>query len=316
MSFENFYKRKVEGGEAVTPFDFDRMPEQKPAAEEIKQEGQKLQQRTNWWQVPTYTDAVERQRKAAMQAAEKDVNRAKRERDAAMITDMADVLTRFFATRGADGAWMLPQQENRSAAANEAYNNALRRKDGLAVDFDGKIVQAKVQDYQNKQKQLQAEREYALAVDKAKREEAEDARKETLAQLQILLQQGKISEQAFRAKKAQVEAEYAGKVQQSIVNKNNSSGRKAEFIAYDADDKEHRFYSQKAAEQYAKRQGTWKNEEAEFVEEREQEQPYGKPVKTTTKTTKVVGGYSEKPKKEEMTMPGVKDDKKKMPGVK
>lgn len=199
MSFENFYKRKVEGGEAVTPFDFDRMPEQKPAAEEIKQDGQKLQQRTNWWQVPTYTDAVEMQRKAAMQAAEKDVNRAKRERDAAMITDMADVLTRFFATRGADGAWMLPQQENRSAAANEAYNNALRRKDGLAVDFGGKIAHAKMQDFQNRQRQLQSDREYALAVDKAKRDEQQQLANLMLKQAEFALSKAKTEDEQKRA---------------------------------------------------------------------------------------------------------------------
>lgn len=319
MSFENFYKRKVEGGTAVTPFDFDRMPEQTPAAEEIKQEGQKLQQR--WWQVPTYTDAVEMQRKAAMQAAEKDVNRAKRERDAAMITDMADVLTRFFATRGADGAWMLPQQENRSAAANEAYNNALRRKDGLAVDFGGKIAQAKVQDYQNKQKQLQSDREYALAVDKAKRDEQQQLANFMLKQAEFALSKAKTEDEQKRAwAKRDNDMKIAGMnnstrrwVQQQITSRANG---KEEFIAYDSDGKEHRFSSQKAAEQYAKQQGTWKTEEADFVEEREQEQPYGKPIKTTTKTTKVVGGYSEKPKKESMTMPGVKDDKKKMPGVK
>lgn len=329
MSFDNFYKRKVEGGEAVTPFDFNEMPTQKPAAEELKQDGQKSQQRTDWWQVPTYTQAVEAQRKAAMEGAEKDVNRAKRERNAAIITDMADILTRFFATRGADGAWMVPQMQNRALSANDAYNNALRRKDGLVVDYGGRIAQAKVQDYQSKQKQRLADREYVLAVDKAKREERQQRANLMLKQAELALskakmeaekeqreldnqlKRGKISEQNYVTERARIQAKYADVYQKSLIDKNQG-----EYIVYDKDGNVYRNRTRDAAEYNAMQLGTWEPNERTYIEEREQGQPYGEPIKTTTKTTKVVGGYSEKPKKESKTMPGVKDDKKTMPGVK
>lgn len=329
MNFEDFLKKKPS---ADTPFgkaegvNLDTsMPEQKPNEQELEAEGAKVKQRTDWWDQPNYTQAVEAQRKAAMEAVTRDVNRAKRQRDAALITDMADVFTRMVAQRG-NGAWMMPQVENRAGAANEAYNNALRRKDGLAVDYDGKLFQARVQDFQNKRKQQQADREYALAVGKAQRETEQQQFENALAvakmkaeteqrALDNQLKQGKISEQEYRTKRAEIAASYEEKVQQSRIAK-NYAGTVGEFIAYDAEGKEHRFRSEDAAKAFARQQGTWEDIESTSTTVKDGTGMYGMPEKTTTTTTRVTGGKSVKPEGGGKTMPGVNKDNKKMPGVK
>lgn len=202
MNFDEFLKRKpavdTPNGEMVGVGLDVPMPEQRPAEQELATEGAKMKRRTEWWNEPNYTQAVEAQRKAAMEAAERDVNRAKRERDAALITDMADVFTRMVAQRGS-GAWMMPSVENRAGAANEAYTNALRRKDGLAVDYDGKLFQARVQDFQNKRKQQQADREYELAVDKAKRDAEQQAYENAVKRAELAIAQAKNEDERLRA---------------------------------------------------------------------------------------------------------------------
>ena len=330
MNFDEFLKRKpavdtpngeIEGVGLDVP-----MPEQRPAEQELATEGAKLKRRTEWWNEPNYAQAVEAQRKAAMEAAERDVNRAKRERDAALITDMADVFTRMVAQRGS-GAWMMPSVENRAGAANEAYTNALRRKDGLAVDYDGKLFQARVQDFQNKRKQQQADREYELAVDKAKRETKQQAFENALAMakfeaekgkknLDILLQQGRIDEQKYKAEKAKIEASYANRVQQSIIAKNNAA--QGEYIAYDEDGVPHQFKTAKAQEQYAREHGTWEEIPGTTESVRIGSNGFGMPDTTRTTTTRVIGGraFNPKEKKKGKTMPGVNNENKKMPGVK
>lgn len=315
MNFDEFLKKKpavdtpngeIEGVGLDVP-----MPEQKPAEQELATEGAKMKRRTEWWNVPNYAQAVEAQRKAAMEAAEKDVHRAKRERDAALITDMADVFTRMVAQRGS-GAWMMPSVENRAGAANEAYTSALRRKDGLAVDYDGKLFQARVQDYQNKRKQQQADREYELAVDKAKRETEQQAFENALAMakfeadkdkrnLDILLQQGRIDEAKYKAEKARIEALYADRVQQSIIAKNNSAA--GEYVAYDEDGVPHQFKTAKAQEQYAREHGTWEEIPGTTESVRIGSNGFGMPDTTRTSTTRIIGGRAFNPKEEKKKKP-------------
>lgn len=316
MRFDEFLKRRpnVETPAGVAEgvgLDVS-MPEQKPAEQELATEGAKMKRRSDWWNVPNYTQAVEAQRKAAMEAAERDVNRAKRVRDAALITDMADVLTRMFAQRGGDGAWMMPSVENRAGAANEAYNNALRRKDGLAVDYDGKLFQARVQDFQNKRKQQQADREYELAVDKSKRETEQQAFENALAMakfeaekekknLDILLQQGRIDEAKYKAEKARIEALYADRVQQSIIAKNNSAA--GEYVAYDEDGVPRQFKTAKAQEQYAREHGTWEEIPGTTESVRIGSNGFGMPDTTRTSTTRIIGGRAFNPKEEKKKKP-------------
>lgn len=52
---------------------------------------------------------------------------------------------------------------------------------------------------------------------------ADNNRKDALARIDLLVKQGKLSEQAAKAKKAEVEAQYAADVQQSIIDKNEAA---------------------------------------------------------------------------------------------
>lgn len=64
-----------------------------------------------------------------------------------------------------------------------------------------------------------------------------------------------------------------------------------EFVAYDADGNEHRFQSSEAAEQFARRHGTW--EEYDIVDETDKWDRRGNPDGSSEKRRK--GGYSKKP---------------------
>ena len=181
MRFEEFYEKEPD----VTPeFTKEKNDPFKPTKEEMDAQfaaaNTKAQQRMDWWETPSYVQAVERQRAEAEKAATNDVQRAKRQRDAALITDIADVFARMYAQRGAGGAWRAPELQDRAGAANNAYMDALRRKDAVFVDFEGKMAQAKMQDYLNRKKQEQAEREYGLKVDAARRAEQQQAYKNRL----------------------------------------------------------------------------------------------------------------------------------------
>lgn len=204
--------------------------------------------RVDWWNVPSYTAAVEEQRKKAEEAAALDVKRSKRKRDVALIGDMADVLARSIAHHGSNGAWMYNPFKSRSEEAQNAYENALKRRDGMAVDYAGKIAQAKMQDHIAKQKQQAADRDYQLQLGKAQRDAQQKAFDNALAMakfeadkekkgLDILLQQGKINEQQYKVQEAKIKANYADRVQNSIIAKNNAA--QGEYIAYDRDGNPH-----------------------------------------------------------------------------
>lgn len=92
----------------------------------------------------------------------------------------------------------------------------------------------------------------------------------------------------------------------------NEAGK--EFTAYDSKGNERRFYGQKAAEQYARQEGTWEDDITTRTEKKDFTDDDGLPKSTTTEITQVTGGRSVKRGK---TMPGVKtEDDNKMPGVK
>lgn len=240
---------------------------------------------------------------------EKERKKQRREKMFAAIGDgIAALSNLYFTTQGAPS--MYDEKNTLSERARVSYDKLKKERDEQRTAYYNGLMKARQADEaarneQNawkRQLQLDTERREAAKAE-AKRKEAEDARKETLAQLQILLQQGKISEQAYRAKKAQVESEYAGKVQQSIISKNNSGGRKAEFIAYDADGNEHFFTTDKAAEWFARQQGTWVEDEYDSSETREAEEKnrkgeVSKSTTTTTTTKKTKNGRSVKPEKQ------------------
>lgn len=263
--------------------------------------------RVDWWNVPSYTAAVEEQRKKAEEAAALDVKRSKRKRDVALIGDMADVLARSIAHHGSNGAWMYNPFKSRSEEAQNAYENALKRRDGMAVDYAGKIAQAKMQDHIAKQKQQAADRDYQLQLGKAQRDAQQKAFDNALAMakfeadkekkgLDILLQQGKIDEQQYKVETARIEAAYADRVQKSIVDKNNAA--QGEYIAYDRDGKPHRFKEAKAAEQFAQENDTWE-EILGTTESVRIGSNLGIPDTTRTTTTRVIGGRAIRPKKKE-----------------
>ena len=247
---------------------------------------------------------------------EKERKKQKREKIFSAIADgIASLSNLYFTTQYAPS--MYDGKDTLSKRAQVRYDKLKKERDEQRTAYYNGLMKARQADEAARNEQREWKRKLALDEEKrkldndklelakaeAKRKEAEDTRKETLAQLQILLQQGKISEQAYRAKKAQVESQYAGKVQESIIAKNNSGGRKAEFLAYDADGNEHLFTTDKAAEWFARQQGTWVEDEYDSSETREAAEKnrkgeVSKSTTTTTTTKKTKNGRSVKPEKQ------------------
>lgn len=175
----------------------------KQAAESIAkgQEIIKAQPRRDWWDTPSYVEAVERQKKVAEESAEKAAQRAKRQRDAAVLTDVADVFSRMYAQSGSNGAWKTPELSKRSEIAEAKYEDALRNRDNVYVDYQGKLATAKLQDYLNKKKQEEANRTYRLAEQKMQKEQAQQQFNRALELKKLEQGAKKIANDAARAEK-------------------------------------------------------------------------------------------------------------------
>jgi hypothetical protein len=157
--------------------------------------------------------------------------------------------------------------------------------------------------------QANADRTYNLALTQFRHkkdlEDAKTARDNALAELDIQLKIGKITEQEYRNQKAEIEAQYADGVQRSIIYRNNAAGansdrgNRGEYVAYDKDGTPHYFKSKDAADQHAMREGTYVSVYEDQHTTSEIPHPWApnETIERTTTTKKKVGGYSKKPNK-------------------
>ena len=245
---------------------------------------------------------------------EKEKRKQKRDSVIAAIGDGVAALSNlYFTTQGAPN--MYDGKNTMSEAVKVRYDKLLKDRDNKQKEYFNNYIKMKQLDdaaanNERSWQRLLAEDEAKrkAAEDEAKRKEAEAKRKEILAQLDIQLKLGSIDEQTYKTEKAKIEAGKAGEVQQSIINRNNNSGRKAEFLAYDKDGKEHYFHSQSAAEAFARQNGTWVEDEYEEETETEEENfkrdgsSSGKSKKKTT-VKKKGNGRSVKPEPKKKANP-------------
>ena len=264
----------------------------------------------------TYTDMV-RELYPGLTPEEKAAQQ-KRQRNRQVINAIGDGITAlanlYYTNKSGVNAY--DPSTSLTKAAKERYDKILAqqkadadKRKALLLSAGQLDLQTEYQRKKDAQEQANKDRSYNLALTqflhKKDLEDAKEEREAELASLELLYKQGRLTEQAYRTEKARVEAQYAGKVQQSIVYRNNAAGansdrgNRGEIVVYDQEGNPHTFKDKYAAEQAARGFGTYNDV---FVEE--ESQTVGPdpdiPGKTTTKTTKTKkprGWYSAPPKK-------------------
>lgn len=258
---------------------------------------------------------------------EKERKKRKREAIFNAIGDGIQALSNlYFTTQYAPNSYN--PANSLSAKAKERWDKVdAERKANKEAYYRG-LMQAQAADDEHEQndrtwlrllerdKKTDAQQEFENKITQAKAD-----REKELENLNIQLYNHKITAAEADAKRKEVEAKYADKYQQARVEHEKAAGaasrasagaanasasasrargryydrggssKKAEFIGYDKDGKAHYFTDPKAAEQFARREGTWTEDEDVSTTTRIKK----KGVTTTTVSKTKGDGYS-KPK--------------------
>lgn len=234
---------------------------------------------TWWWQTPDFVGAVESQAKAAEKRAEQDRKRARRERNAAILGDLAKLGAQMYAKNG--GAWKIDPFTPATEKANDKLA-ALRERHAAEVAAFAK-QRAAAQQAQIADNNARMKLETSLAEADAERKRREKVRE---------------ADVAFRNQRAAAQDSMNQKNYELRVKKHNrllaQQGRKGQYLAYDRNGNEVWYDSEQAAETFSRNEGTWHEEEFDDVTTENYNDERGNPqTRTTTRKKKI--GYSKNP---------------------
>lgn len=111
-----------------------------------------------------YVEQTDAQIAQAQKSAAEQERRAKRDRDMAIISDIANLVTKGAAMHG--GAWKIDKEEARSAVANDKLRALRESNSKLLAEYARQRMEAA--DAQRKERNAERKAEYDAAVDKAK----------------------------------------------------------------------------------------------------------------------------------------------------
>lgn len=201
--------------------------------------------------------------------AKKQEERLKRQKRISAIGDgIAALANLFFATKGAPN--MFDANNSASSRARVRYDNFMKQRNADRKLYINGLMRARQADDAKAESDRQWQRQLGLdqeardrykAVQEANR--AKETRDKELHDLNVKYHQGKVNEQEYKAKKAKVEADYAARVKESEIAKNNAaaaaSGRsnRLEYRAWDKNGEVHYFKDKEAADQFAVQHGTY-----------------------------------------------------------
>ena len=149
--------------------------EETPAAQTAVEDGGKMT--ILWPERPkmekgNYVEQTDAQIAQAQKYAAEQERRAKRDRDMAILSDIANLATKGAAMHG--GAWKIDKEEARSAVANEKLRALRESNSKLLAEYARRRMEAA--DAARKERNAEKKAEYDAAVDKAKWEADEDYR--------------------------------------------------------------------------------------------------------------------------------------------
>lgn len=229
---------------------------------------------THWWQTPEYLGEVNRRAADAEKRAEQDRKRAVRQRNAAILGDLAKLGAQMYAKAG--GATRIDQFTPATEKANDKLA-ALRERHAAEVA--------------------------AFAKERAAARQAQIADQNARMKLETSLAEADIDRRIKAAEKA-ADIEYKNKLLEIRQTEADTAAKNAgtrannavkEYRAYDRDGNAHYFKARSSAEWYAQQEGTWVENPVEVVTVKEGVDIFGNPQTTTTTRTSTKGGSSQKP---------------------
>lgn len=129
---------------------------------------------TWWWQTPDFVGAVESQAKAAEKRAEQDRKRARRERNAAILGDLAKLGAQMYAKKG--GAWKIDPFTPATEKANDNLAALRERHAAEVAAFAKERAAARQAQIADQNARMKAEYDYSVADTAAKAKAEKDAR--------------------------------------------------------------------------------------------------------------------------------------------
>lgn len=244
------------------------------------------------------------------ETANQKMDREKRERRRKYIASIGDSLaaiSNLIAT-----TQYAPNQQHKMLSDKEQERQDALKKEREANDkafYEG-YVKAKKAD----EDKADNERDwlYKLGVQdfKERQAEAKEERDRQMFDLNLLIKNNKISEAEARARKAQIDADYAASLNDAKIISYKNRGRGgggsgATYTWYDEDGNKHTEKSYKEARDNARRAGTWVDDES--TETTEHSNSRGRVTKTDKKT-KAKEGYSKKPEKKQPATNGQNEE--------
>lgn len=244
------------------------------------------------------------------------MEREKRERRRKYIASIGDSLAAI--SNLITTTQYAPNQQQKMLSDKEQERQDTLKKEREANDkafYEG-YIKAKKAD----EDKTENERDwlYKLGVQdfKERQAEAKEERDRQMFDLNLLIKNNKISEAEARARKAQIDADYAASLNDAKIISYRNRGRGgggsgATYTWYDEDGNKHTEKSYKEARDNARRAGTWVDDES--TETTEHSNSRGRVTKTDKKT-KPKEGYSKKPEKKQTPSNGQEEIVDNKPG--
>lgn len=266
----------------------------------------------------------------------KERKKQKREQIFAAIGDGISALSNlFFTTQYAPN--MYTGKDTMSERTRVRYDRLVKEREGKEKEYYEGLMRAKQADAEEADRERKWQRQLGIDDYNRKRNDAKDERDKQMFELNLQLQNHKISAAEADAKRKGIEAKYAEELEKAKVetekargtaqragasasnaranyyNNGGGSGKAGEYPWYDSEGNKHFAHSYEAMRQNAIDNGTW-NEETQ-VSTTDVKSGRGKTVKTS-ETTKPGKGHSSKPnngKKKSPTSTTGESGKKKSP---
>lgn len=247
------------------------------------------------------------------ETAEERARREKREKSEKILSAVGDGISAltnlFFTTRYAPNAYNASQ--GLSAKAKERWDRLRQEREANRRAYTDGYLRALAMDEageredRNWRHTLEREKISDERADASEeRAERKAERDEQMFQARLALQAGKLTEQGYRNRIAEIKAGKMEELTDAQINRLNragtgksaGSGRPGEYPWYDSEGNLHYVHSYEAARQNALQHGTW-NEQTQTSTQTRTKTSGKKTTTTTTKTTKPAKGTSKKPNK-------------------
>lgn len=207
---------------------------------------------TSWWQTPNFVAEQEKLENIAKQRMEADEKRARWQRNAAIIGDVAKLGLQSAALAG--GATKVDRFSPETTSANEKMQAIRDRNAAQIMEFAKQRSAAR--EAERADKIAKGKLEASLAASEAEREYKERQRAEDVAH------RNRVAEETARHNEEMEKIQRGREVR--LTEQGESKDAKREHFAYSKDGEKVYFKSEAAAKQYARDQGTYEDVYAEY----------------------------------------------------